>query len=70
MKYRVRLDLIFDKEEEAMEAFNFLKGRRNLFRTINKGEPNEERSILEIHKCYHDEPEPKPCEIIEHIESE
>jgi len=70
MKYRIRLDLIFEKEEDAMEAFNFLKKRRNLFRTIKKGKPDEERSVLEIHKCYHDEEPPKPCEIIEHIERE
>jgi len=70
MKYRIRLDLIFDEEEDAMKAFNFLKEKRVLFRTIRKGEPNEERSILEIHKCYHDEDPTKPCEIIEHIESE
>jgi len=70
MKYRIRFDLIFDEEEEAMKAFDFLKKRRNLFRTIRKGEPNEERSILEIHKCYHDEDLAKPCEIIERIESE
>jgi len=70
MKYRIGLDLIFEKEEDAMEAFNFLKERRNLFLTINKGKPNEEHSILEIHKCYHDEEVPKPCEIIERIESE
>jgi len=70
MKYRIRLDLIFDEKEDAMKAFNFLKKKRVLFRTIRKGEPNEERSVLEIHKCYHDEDPTKPCEIIERIESE
>jgi len=70
MKYRIRLDLIFDEKEDAMKAFNFLKEKRVLFRTIRKGEPNEERSILEIHKCYHDEDPTKPCGIIEYIESE
>jgi len=70
VKYRVRSDLIFEKEEDSTLAFEYLKKMRNLFLTINKGKPNEERSMLEIHKCYHDELEPKPCESIERIESE
>jgi len=70
MKYRIRFDLIFDEEGDAMGAFNYLKERRKLFCTIKKGKPDEERSVLEIHKCYHDEEVPKPCEIIERIESE
>jgi len=69
MKWRIQLDLIFDNEEEAKKAFDFLKKRKNLFRTINKGKFNEERSRLSIHKCYHDEDSPRPCEYIEVIES-
>jgi len=70
MKYRIRLDLILEKEEDAMEAFEYLKRRRKLFLTINKGKPNEKKSLLQIHRCYHDEEPPKPCKIIERIESE
>jgi len=70
MKWRVQLDLIFDDEREARDAFEKLKAKKHLFKTINKGKPNEERSRLSIHKCYHDEEPAKPCEIIEEIMSE
>ena len=69
MKWRIQLDLIFDDEEEAKKTFEFLKKRKNLFRTINRGKPNEERSRLSLHKCYHDEDPSKPCEFVEVVES-
>lgn len=70
MKWRIQADLMLDDEEEAMEIFEFLKARKNLFKTIRRGEINEERSRLTIHKCYNDEENGKPCEYLEVIESE
>jgi len=70
LKWRVRADIIFDDEGEAMGIFASLKGERDRFVTIRKGEPNEERSRASIEKCYHDEDPLKPCEIIETVESE
>jgi len=70
LKFRVRADIILDDESEAMGIFASLKGERDRFVTIRKGEPDEERSRVSIEKCYHDEDPTKPCEIIEIIESE
>jgi len=69
-KYRVQLDFITDNELEARRIYDLLKQIRGLFQTINRGRPDEERSRLNIHICYHDETPVRPCEIIESIESE
>jgi len=70
LRFRVRADIIFDDEGEAMKIFTGLKGKRGKFITINKGKPNEERSRVSIEKCHHDQEYLKPCEIIEVFESE
>jgi len=70
MKYRVQSDLILDEEDTAEKAFKYLKRMRRLFRTINEGKPNEEKSHLSWHRCYHDEEPAKPCEFVETVESE
>jgi len=70
MKWRIRADIILEGEDEAMDIFSSLKARAHKFLTINKGEPNEERSRMSIEKCYHDEDISKPCETIETVESE
>ena len=67
MKYRIQADLILDNEDEAKRIFQLLKRNLKLYKAIRRGEPFEERSRLSIHKCYHDEETPKPCEIIEEI---
>jgi len=68
--YRVSLTLFFDEEEQARGAFDALARRKALFRTINPGKPNEEKSTLRLEKCYHDEPPPRSCEVVEEITSE
>jgi len=70
LKFRIRADIILNDEGEAMGIFASLKGKKELFVTIRKGEPSEERSRVSIEKCYHDEEPSKPCEIIETVESE
>jgi len=70
LRWRIRADIILSDREDAMDIFKGLKRESRKFETINKGEPNEERSRVSIEKCYHNEESPKPCEIIEIVESE
>jgi len=70
MKWRVRADIIVSDKGEVMSIFDFLEVKKGSFETINKGKPNEERSRVSVEKCYHDEEPPKPCEILETVESE
>jgi hypothetical protein len=71
MKWRITQTLILDEadEAEALRLFQNLKDKKGKFKTINKGKDNEEKSILQLERCYHDESPTKPCEIIERIES-
>jgi len=69
MLYRARIDLCFDKEDVAQTIIDRAKSRLpEAVRIVRQGEPTGEKSYIEIHKCYHDEPVNKPCEIIERIE--
>ena len=65
MKYRVMTsDGIFedfDKEEDAQPIYNQKKEQTRKAK-VTVGEP---KPSCNIHKCYHDETPPKPCEIIE-----
>jgi len=70
MKYRVTLSIIFDNYEDAKKIYDFLAGYGRLFKTIRKGEPVEERSLIMLERCYHDEEPTKPCEILEQYTSE
>jgi hypothetical protein len=63
--YRVRLNIIFDDEAEARKAYDMLYKRRGLMQSINKGKDNEENSQIILEQCFHDEPIPKPCQILE-----
>ena len=69
MLYRVRIDLAFNTEDISQAVFD--KAKTVLSKAVKiarQGEPTNEISFIEIHKCYHDEELPKPCEIIERIE--
>ena len=69
MLYRARIDLCFDREDTARTILNGAKSvLSEAVRITSQGEPTAEISFVEIHKCYHDEEIPKPCEIIERIE--
>ena len=66
MKYRVRIDLSFDKEGDAQALMNYAKQLSGKAVSINEGADNEEISFYDIHKCYHDEG--LPCEKLERVE--
>jgi hypothetical protein len=70
MKYRISICFICDEEKDAKKIYGFLKANKDLMRTVRKGEPNEEKSIIILEKHYHDEDPTKPCEEIERIESD
>jgi len=69
MLYRVRIDLAFNTEDISQAVFD--KAKTVLSKAVKiarQSEPTDEISFVEIHKCYHDEENPKPCEIMERIE--
>jgi len=70
LKYRVSASVYLDEEGEAIRIFEGLKRARDLFLTIRRGEPNEQRSFVALERCYHDEEPPRPCEVVERTESE
>jgi len=69
MLYRVRIDLCFNTEDISQAVYDKAKQvLSKAVKIIRQGEPTGEVSFIEIHKCYHDENEPKPCEIIKRTE--
>jgi len=68
--YKISLVLYFTSETDAIAVYNELKKWKAKIITINRGKPNEEKSILRREICYHDETPPRPCELIEEITSE
>jgi len=70
MLYRVRIDLAFNTEDISQAVFDKAKAVLSKAKKIARpSDPDSgETSFIEIHKCYHDEENPKPCEIIERIE--
>lgn len=65
MKYRVQVDVAFDDLEEAHFFWDEVKSsfNRGAIKDISK----EEKFSGNIHKCFHDEPENKPCEPMDKI---
>lgn len=61
------LDQFFKTEAAARKVWDHAKSEHSNAVTINQGKPNEHKSAGNIHKCYHDEDPPKPCEIIEEV---
>jgi len=69
MLYRIRIDLCFNAEETSQAIFDRAKQvLTKAVRIARQGEPTGESGFIEIHKCYHDEDPPKPCEVIKRIE--
>ncbi len=66
MKYRVRLDLSFDKEADAKALMTYAKGLTNKAVSVNEGKANEEIAFIGLEKCYHDEG--GSCEKLERVE--
>ena len=67
MKYRIIVDLCFDKKsvaEKVLSAANFIKNDAvNPFRDENNPSISIEKKI-ELWECYHDEDPPKQCKRI------
>ena len=57
MKYRIRLQLTFRDEATARVVVKAIRDHRSLFDPL----PDD---FIQIHKCYHDQPEPEACEVI------
>jgi len=66
MKHRVRVDISFDKEADALSLMASAKSLTNTAVSINEGSENEEISFCEYELCGHDEG--KPCTRLERVE--
>ncbi len=68
MKWQIVANIFVDEEENAREIFSVLKKYKDLFKIIKAGEVNEEGSYVMLIKCYHDEPNPQACEVVDKVE--
>jgi len=66
MKYRVRLDLSFEREADAQSLVAYAKNLSSKAVSINEGEVNEEIAFCDLEICRHDEG--LPCEKLERVE--
>lgn len=55
MKYRVRLDMNFDNENDARLLMNYARGKVSKATSIYEGSDSEEISYCEMELCGHDE---------------
>ena len=66
MKYRVRVDLSFDSQDDAQVLMDYAKALSNIAVSINEGMDNEEISFCDLEICRHDEG--LPCERLDRVE--
>jgi len=66
MKYRVRLDLSFEREADAQSLVAYAKNLSSKAVSINEGGVNEEIAFCDLEICRHDEG--LPCERLERVE--
>ena len=66
MKYRVRVDLSFDGENDAQSLMDYARGLSNQAVSINEGQDIEEISFCDMEICRHDEG--LPCTRMERVE--
>ncbi len=66
MKYRVRVDLSFDREADAQSLMEYARELSGKAVSINEGMSNEEISFCDIEICRHDEG--LPCTKLERLE--
>ena len=66
MKYRVRLDLSFDEETDALALMDYAKALSSNAVSINEGGDNEEISFCDLEICRHDEG--LPCTSLDRVE--
>lgn len=57
MQYRIQIQIAFDDYDEAHDFYD------DILNMIPKANPLPDDNAS-WHKCYHDEPIPKPCEVI------
>ncbi len=68
MKYRVRLDLSFDNENDAQALMNYAKKLSSKAISINEGRDNEEISFCDLEICHHDESFQEGCTKLDRVE--
>jgi len=66
MKYRVRIDLSFDRQADAQSLMDYVKEASGKAVSINEGGGNEEISFCDLEICRHDEG--LPCTRLERVE--
>ena len=66
MKFRLRVDLPFEKYEDAKDLLEKIGLKAYKAKSINLGLANEEIAYYEIEECGHDEG--KPCTILDRFE--
>jgi hypothetical protein len=66
MKYRVRVDLSFESEADAMALMGYARELSDKAVSINEGRNNEEISFCDMEICRHDEG--LPCTKLERVE--
>lgn len=66
MKYRVRIDLSFDNDDDAKPLMEYAKSLSSRAISINEGQNNEEIAFCDYELCGHDEG--NACQRIERIE--
>lgn len=62
---KVTIILCFEDEGVAQGLFNHAVGQLPKAKTVNSGQENEERGIVRLEECYHDQDEGIPCYVIE-----
>jgi len=65
MFYRVHADLLFEQTDEANDFYHDCHKALLKSQVINPGQDTEERATISLELCYHDEPNNKPCEILQ-----
>lgn len=65
MKYRVRLDLSYEGENEARALMDYVKAAADKAVSIGEGGDREEISFCEMEICRHDEE--LPCTRLERV---
>lgn len=66
MFYQVRANLFFHEEDEAIDFYHDCQIALPKASVINPGTPEQECSVIDFIKCYHDEQPHGSCDAISH----
>jgi len=69
MIYRITVDMMFNDPDPMGDILEEVQCHEHQAITINPGQPNEEKSIIDVVQCHHDETPTSPCHSIYHWES-